>query len=190
MNIFATHPDPEISARNHCDVHVIKMVTECAQLLSTAHIVIDGKQIAYKKTHENHPCALWVRESAANYKWAYEFYCSLLDEYEFRFDRMHASALHIFALSNVPSIPDIGLTPFAQAMPEEFRDANPCFAYRRYLRAKLCEWTAREKPVRTTFTRRKVPLFLNNVAHSENLPTVEPMSMRDLRFDLLDNNTL
>lgn len=190
MNIFVTHPDPEISARKQCDVHLIKMVTECAQLLSTAHVVIDGKQIAYKKTHENHPCALWVRESVSNYKWAYEFYCSMLDEYEFRFDRMHASARYLFELSNVPNIPDLGLTPFAQAMPEEFRHANPCFAYRRYLRDKLAGWTARERKVRTTFTRRAVPLFLHNVAHSENLPVVEPMTMRALRYDLLDNTAL
>lgn len=164
MNIFATHRDPQISARQHCDVHVIKMVTEAAQLLSTAHVVIDNNEIAYRKTHENHPCAIWVRESSANYRWAYEFYCCLLDEYEYRFDKQHAAARHMYALAQVPNIPDLGLTPFAQAMPEELQQSNPHFAYRIYMRVKLREWNERERKVRTTFTRRVVPLFLHNVA--------------------------
>lgn len=164
MNIFATHRDPSISAKQHCDVHVIKMVTEAAQLLSTAHVVIDNNEIAYRKTHENHPCAIWVRESASNYRWAYEFYCCLLDEYEYRFDKQHAAARHMYALATIPTIPDLGLTTFAQAMPEELQQANPHFAYRIYMRTKLREWGTRAKKVRTTFTKRQVPVFLNNVA--------------------------
>jgi hypothetical protein len=186
MNIFATHPDPSISARQHCDVHVIKMVTEAAQLLSSAHVIVDNNQVAYKKSHANHPCALWIRESAENYRWAYEFYCSLLDEYESRFDKMHAAARHMNALSDVPSIPSLGITPFAQAMPEEFRHANPHFAYRRYLRAKLAEWGIRERKVRTTFTRRAVPLFLHNVATNIHIALPEPLSFNDIQEDLDD----
>ena len=42
MNIFRLHDDPVISAQMMCDKHVVKMVTEYGQLLSTAHRVLDG----------------------------------------------------------------------------------------------------------------------------------------------------
>lgn len=44
MNIFVLHPTPRISAQYHCDKHVVKMILEYAQMLSTAHRVLDGEQ--------------------------------------------------------------------------------------------------------------------------------------------------
>ena len=35
MNIFVTDLDPFIAAKNLCDVHIIKMILETCQLLST-----------------------------------------------------------------------------------------------------------------------------------------------------------
>ena len=115
MNIFATDPDPTVCARQHCDVHLIKMVTETAQLLSAAHIVCDGVQVAYKKTHHNHPCAVWVRASAHNYRWAYTLLCCLLDEYTYRFNKKHATERFRKALAKTPTMPVLGLTQFAIA---------------------------------------------------------------------------
>lgn len=43
MNIFALHNDPAEAARMHLDKHVVKMVVEYAQLLSTAHRLLDGR---------------------------------------------------------------------------------------------------------------------------------------------------
>ena len=37
MNIFYLDTDPELSAKYHCDKHVVKMILEYGQLLSTAH---------------------------------------------------------------------------------------------------------------------------------------------------------
>ena len=45
MNIFYLHNDPEISAKMHCDKHVVKMIIEYAQMLSTAHRMLDGKVV-------------------------------------------------------------------------------------------------------------------------------------------------
>lgn len=42
MNIFVLHDEPSLAARDHCDKHVVKMVLEYAQLMSTAHRVLDG----------------------------------------------------------------------------------------------------------------------------------------------------
>ena len=43
MNVFYLHRDPNICAQMHCDKHVVKMCIEYAQLMSTAHRVIDGE---------------------------------------------------------------------------------------------------------------------------------------------------
>lgn len=42
MNIFFLDKDPKICAQYHCDKHVVKMIVELAQLLSTVHRVYDG----------------------------------------------------------------------------------------------------------------------------------------------------
>ena len=42
MNIFYLDNHTHRCAKQHCDKHVVKMIIEYAQLLSTAHRVIDG----------------------------------------------------------------------------------------------------------------------------------------------------
>jgi len=42
MNIFYLDNDPKVCAEMHNDKHCIKMILEYAQLLSTAHRVLDG----------------------------------------------------------------------------------------------------------------------------------------------------
>jgi len=37
MNIFHLHKDPRICAEYHCDKHVVKMILETGQMLSTAY---------------------------------------------------------------------------------------------------------------------------------------------------------
>ena len=44
MNIFALHQHPVVAAKQHCDKHVVKMILETAQLLSTAHRMLDGDE--------------------------------------------------------------------------------------------------------------------------------------------------
>ena len=54
MNIFYLSRDPHEAARLQCDRHVVKMILETGQLLSTAHVEIDGVQVAYKGAFKNH----------------------------------------------------------------------------------------------------------------------------------------
>ena len=42
MNIFYLDENPKKCAKYHCDKHVVKMIIEYAQLLSTAHRLCDG----------------------------------------------------------------------------------------------------------------------------------------------------
>ncbi len=68
MNIFALDTDPVTCAQYHCDKHVIKMILESVQMLSTTCSIL-GAEAPYKPTHANHPCTKWVRESWENFGW-------------------------------------------------------------------------------------------------------------------------
>ena len=74
MNIFCLDEDPIKAVQMMCDKHIVKMILESAQLMSTAHRELDGdnaNENLYKSTHKNHPSAKWVRESLWNYVWLY-----------------------------------------------------------------------------------------------------------------------
>ncbi len=43
MNIFVLDRDQQLCAQYHCDKHAVKMIVEYAQLLSTAHRILDGR---------------------------------------------------------------------------------------------------------------------------------------------------
>jgi hypothetical protein len=90
MNIFYLHDNAKVSAMAMTNKHVVKMIVESAQLLSTAHQVLDGPDAIsgiYKPTHKNHPSAVWVRESMGNYLWLHRHLYFLLDEYAKRYNK-------------------------------------------------------------------------------------------------------
>ena len=112
MNIFHVDTDPKICAEQMCDKHVVKMVIETAQLLSTAHRVVDGEEYKgktksnrnikrwlhpdaemetklYKACHVNHPSTIWTRETSSNYEWLYTHFVALCDEYTHRYGKVH-----------------------------------------------------------------------------------------------------
>lgn len=137
MNIFVLDKNIKKAAQYHCDKHVVKMIVEYAQLLSSAHHLSDSAfaKDCYKLTHKNHPCAIWVRESKANYIWLYNLFNSLCAEYTARYNKVHKTYIEKGpVLQNVPDLSWKGLTPFPQAMPEEFRRDDAVEAYRAYYR--------------------------------------------------------
>ena len=74
MNVFYLDKDPVLAASYHCDKHCVKMIVESAQLLSTAHRLLDEDDAhsnLYKVAHKNHPSTIWVRSSLENYTWLY-----------------------------------------------------------------------------------------------------------------------
>ncbi len=154
MNIFYLDNDPILAAQYQVDKHVVKMILETAQLLCTAHRVLDNSQDEnlYKQTHKNHPSAIWVRESEANYNWLYQHFLALLAEYSFRYNKIHASSRLVNILKNPPkNIPQDYPTDIKLAMPKEYiKWADPVLNYREYYRhAKkdLHKWTKREQPI-------------------------------------------
>lgn len=161
MNIFALNLDPKLAAQMHCDKHVVKMILETAQLLYSAHHLAGGPlpDGAYKKTHPNHPCAIWVRQSAANYRWLCELGFWLCYEYQVRYGmhKTHKTERHIlWLLMNLPrGIPDLPMTSFAQAMPVEYKRPDPVEAYQVYYRENKLKLRNIVK-----YTHRSVPEFL------------------------------
>ncbi len=162
MNIFFLSLDPKLAAEYHCDKHVVKMILESAQLLYSAHHVLNPEGLpegAYKKTHIKHPCSLWVRESLANYRWLVNLGWYLCKEYQFRYGetKTHKTEAHILWLRDhpPPSLLDVGFTLFRQAMPDEYKRDDAVEAYRVYYRENKVKIRNIVK-----YTRRPTPKFL------------------------------
>jgi len=174
MNIFYLDEDYKVAAKQHLDKHVVKMIIEYAQLMSTAHRVLDGTQwydktaagrriarwehpnreldqILYKASHINHPSGIWVRESFSNYIWLHALWEKLCAEYTYRYGKIHMTQQKLQHILKTPptNIPSGGMTKMPQAMPDEFKQKDSIEAYRQYYRvakAKMAVWTKRETP--------------------------------------------
>lgn len=158
MNIFALDEDTQLAAQAHVDKHVVKMITEYAQLLSSAHHVTQSpiRQSCMHLAFENHPSAKWTRASFRNYEWLFSLYTALHDEFKFRYGKGHASYLNYAqALSQTPKLPDRRLMPVFLAMPDHLKLNPPTdFAgsverYRQYYREHkqhLHSWKKRTPP--------------------------------------------
>jgi len=163
MNIFYLHSDPTICAQYHNDSHVIKMQLESAQLLCSAHQV-NGHDAPYSisKGHMKHPSALWVQKSLSNYVWLCELGMALLEEHKFRYEKpddykTKASEVIEWCMDNFPEIPDLGLTPVAQAMPDEYKHEIPTIAYKRYYIEDKQYYIKQDKKVWYTWRKRGMP---------------------------------
>lgn len=150
MNIFILDYDISKCAQYHCDKHVVKMILEYTQLLSTANR-LSGLDEGYKATHINHPCAKWVRESLANWFWLAGLLCELHQEWKFRYNHTNKEhkAYTIAKSLYVPDLPLIDRTEFALAMPDEYKTEDAVESYRTYYRndkRHIATWKNRDKP--------------------------------------------
>jgi hypothetical protein len=176
MNIFYLDKDPKTCAEMHVDKHCVKMILEYAQLLSTAHRVLDGIQVVglsksgrkqtryeisdnrdgilYSATHINHPSAIWVRQSIPNYIWLAELLEMLCIEYTYRYDRVHkveSSGLMQTLKNNFPkNIPSGKWSEPTPAMPDEVKVENDSIqSYKNYYiknKVHIAKWKGRSTP--------------------------------------------
>jgi hypothetical protein len=147
LNIFVLDEKPNKAAEYQCDKHVVKMVLESAQLMSTA-VNLTGGTGGYKPTHKNHPCSIWARQSKGNFQWLKQHALSLCEEYTKRYNKTHKSQAVIESLSD-ETIPDGKQTPFVLAMPEQYRSEDPVESYRNYYqheKASIAKWSHSEQP--------------------------------------------
>jgi hypothetical protein len=117
MNRFIIEHHPDAIAKSLCDQHIVKMPLEEAQMLCTslwhhAPFYAEAWDL-YKPVHQKHPCTLWAMETRANFKYAYELYCSMLCEYHERYGKWHGAGKHSQAIAGgIDLIPDGQLTPY------------------------------------------------------------------------------
>ena len=175
MNIFYIHTDPKMCAEWAVDSHCVKMILESAQLLSTAHRLLDGVEytdktktgrnvkrwrlpdaretILYSATHINHPSAVWCRESNNKYDWLWCYLYEHCKEYTYRYGKIHKveqSGL-MKALQTAPhNIPiDYFMQP-PSAMDTKYIISDDAVKnyrnYYKYGKAHLHKWKNREAP--------------------------------------------
>ncbi len=161
MNIFFLSFDVHECSEWMVDRHIVKMILEYCQLLCTAHRVLDGvnnklpdenlDSQLYKSTHVNHPSAKWVRESIHNYMWLFKMLIATLDEYTYRYNKIHASSRLVEYLKNPPDNIIIGkFTCPPPAMPDEYKKSTSIESYKTYYiygKKHLHSWKKREPPI-------------------------------------------
>ena len=165
MNRFRIEETPSECAKSHCDKHVPKMVVEEAQMLCTAHRLLDGtlekrpsvsgktmvkywklpddrESVVYKAVHMKHPCTIWAAESLANYRCAYALFEYLCDEYSHRYGKVHASQtklLEILALApeNIYKTLTVSTMPLAMGAAPQCMGPNDIIgSYRKFYMTK------------------------------------------------------
>jgi hypothetical protein len=154
MNIFILHDDPEVCARYHVDKHVVKMIVESAQMLSTVMRERADIDFGYKACYINHPCTRWVGETFDNWHWLLKLGIQLGREYTHRFGKRHATSDVLLGVRDhmhrmMTVLGDDGMTPFYPCVSERFKKYDPVTAYRLYYyfqKVRLHKWTKREVP--------------------------------------------
>jgi hypothetical protein len=174
MNIFYLDPDPKTCAEMHLDKHVVKMIIEYCQLMSTAHRVLDGDEyydksingrkvqrwrlsderetLLMKPTMMKHPSAIWVRANDENYRWLFAMWTYLCQEYTFRYGKQHACSRLLTSLDKLPFNITTGVFfPPTPAMPDDCKVLGDSLAsYHKYYiekKVSFAKWTKREVPL-------------------------------------------
>lgn len=174
MNIFFIDTDPAIAAQQMIDKHVVKMILESAQLLSTAHRLLDGTEtkgktktgrnvkrwilnddrdpVVFQATHVNHPSAIWTRQSVENYNWLVEHFFALGTEYTYRYGKQHKCFGQLsYMLQSPPfNLKQYDMTPMPSAMDKKYIIGDdPVQNYRNYYRygkQSMHSWKNRNPP--------------------------------------------
>ena len=181
MNIFVLSECPVKAAQLQCDKHVVKMIVESAQMLSTAHRMLDGNvdrrpsksgrtmvkyydhpyldKLLYKAVHCGHPCTVWTMESSSNYVWHYKHFIALCDEYQYRYGKKHLTDTTLRSILMVPpaNILRDERTPFKLAMgsnPECMFPDDPVKSYRMFYHTKQQRFDMQ-------WTKRDTPSWFN-----------------------------
>ena len=163
MNLFILSLIQREIAQYMMDKHVSKILLEAVQMLCSAKRILEPDDEIntklYKLAHKNHPVTIWCRTSKANFVWTLDLIEELHKEWRFRYGhsekKIHKSYTMAQVLRNhIPSddaFKEVGLTPFALAMPIEYKTDDPVESYRKYYmsqeKQKIATWKkARAKP--------------------------------------------
>jgi len=181
MNIFALSENVKEIAMWQMDKHCVKMPLESAMMLSSAHRYLDGTEtivksktgrnvkryvlpddredILYGVSHIHHPSTVWTRTNKENYQWHFSLFLAMLDEYQYRYGKVHACTKLVDYLKDYPkNIPDGKFFMPAPAMPDECKVSGDSLnSYRNYYnmnKQHLANWSGKinSRPVPSWFT--------------------------------------
>jgi hypothetical protein len=167
MNLFILSLNPELTAKYMMDKHIAKIILEAVQmlcttirLLSTLSELENIDPCVYKIAHKNHPVTIWCRASHANFVWTLDLIDAMHTEWKYRYGhpetKIHKSYKVAQILrANIPaddkflSSESRGITPFALAMPDEYKDpeGDAVKSYQAYYmspeKRRIASWTKR-----------------------------------------------
>lgn len=161
MNIFVLDNNPYVAAEYHNDKHVVKMILESAQMLTTicnTSLTSEYKPYILHKRYHKHPCVQWLEESKTNIEWLSILFKALLNEYKFRYRKPHNCLWMLNTFNCTKDFSSITPINFPLAMPDEWKPwyfatrAEPksaVLAYKKYYyfdKQHLATWTNRLKP--------------------------------------------
>lgn len=133
MNIFILSYKPDFKAHmieqaaSHCDRHVIKMITESVQMLSTAL----ASQV-FRETHnikqppataisyEKHPCTQWAKASIHNFTYLANLALTLCKEKRHRWPLNPEHMYELWLVQLMSELPSFDVVPsdFPVAIPD------------------------------------------------------------------------
>lgn len=162
MNIFVLDENPKKSVELMCDKHVVKMLVETAQILSTVHRILDGEEVTvkkqaegstkarnyktwvldderedilYKSTHVHHPAVVWAMSSLLNYNWLLAHFEALIEENNHRFGEKDRKSAELLETLKTPpkNIKDLPFDRFYTIMDDQYIiSADAVMNYRNY----------------------------------------------------------
>ena len=182
MNRFILATDPQDIPELMCDQHVIKMLTEEGQMLSSAirqHMPDFASQhdaglfnTSPNSGYSRHPCTRWAAHNKTNFEWAIDLFFHMAVEYTCRFGTEHGTQTRLGGLLLLAitcdeyevSFPDGKLTSHPQCFGDlqqacETSEWWPVGAYRTYYRHKQSTF---KKPMR--WTSQSQPSFMYEVS--------------------------
>lgn len=170
MNLFILSLCFQECVESMFDKHVSKILLEAVQMLCTTIQIVDPDNPVkdhvkiYKIAHKNHPVTIWMRASLDNYMWTLNLVEAMHNEWKYRYDhpaeKMHKSYIVAHYLRDfaptADKFPNVGLTPFALAMPKECKSEDAVESYRKYYQTpekqRIASWKKRGKPKWYQFT--------------------------------------
>lgn len=147
MNVFRTDNDPEAAALDLADRHVVKMVLESAQILSTVARESLPEDLLppdlYRPTHKAHPVVALVTRDGDALRWLAAHAIALCWEYRDRYGKDHKSESVIWSAIGVLGLEGARWSASAPAVfcGEDHGGDTVPEKYRAYLRAKYAGWS-------------------------------------------------
>lgn len=159
MNLFILSLLPKEIAEFMMDKHISKIILEAVQMLCSAKRLLDPddpiNEKIYRMAHKNHPVSIWCRASKANYLWTLDLIEEMHKEWIYRYDHPEGTQHRAYQMAqllkkNIPydaHFERMEMTPFALAMPDQYKSSDPVESYRQYYmspeKQRIASWNKR-----------------------------------------------